>query len=129
MATTNNAITVTGGLTCSALSSPPIGVTGVSASLAYTDGDAASDTYVNVSATTTPGTALHTDLAADGFVFVFVPSDGQKVTIYSGTTLIGPIPPGFGVPIPVGSGVVLKGVVASGTQMVGVVALKTSANA
>lgn len=128
MATTNNAVRVTGGLECTALTNPVIGQTPLAATLAYTDGDKAEDSYVNVVATTTPATALHADVGADGFVCVFVPADGQKVTIYSGTTVIGPVPPGFQIPFPVASGTVLGGVVASGTQRVGVTVLKTSAN-
>jgi len=128
MAVNNNTVTVTAGLQCSALSSPAIGAASVSASMAYTDGDVAEDVYVSVIATTSPGTALHADLAANGFVAVYNPSSGQAVTLYMGTTILGPLPAGFSTVIPVSSGAIVKGVVASGTQTVGVTAIKTTAN-
>lgn len=129
MATTNNAVTVSAGLSCTALSSPPIGSTGVSASLAYTDGDPAIDQYISVVATGSPGTALHNDLAANGFVFVFNPATSTgAVTLFVGTTELGPLPVGFGVVVPVASGSIIKATVASTAITVGVTAIKTSAN-
>lgn len=129
MAVNNNTVTVTAGLQCTALTSPPIGASASSASLAFTDGDLAEDIYINVTATSSPGTALHADLAADGFVAVYNPSGGQAVTLYMGTTKLGPLPAGFATVLPVSSGAIVKGVVASGSQTVGVTAIKTTANA
>lgn len=136
MSVINNSVTVTAGLICSALTNPPIGSSAVTASIGFTEGDAAQDNYVSVTATSSPGTALHSDLAADGFVMVSVPlfkADGvtaaSTVTLYLGTTKLGPVPAGFAVVIPVSSGAIVKGVVASGTQTVGVTAIKTTANA
>ena len=132
MAVYNNAVSVTAGLQCSALSTPPIGSAATSASLAYTDGDMAEDIYTNISATSTPGTALHADLAADGFVFVSNPSTGVTVTLEvhngSSTVKLGPLPAGFSTVVPVSSGTQVRGYAAS-AQTVGVTAIKTSANA
>ena len=128
MAVHDNTVTVVAGLNCTALTSPPIGSNFVSATMAYTDGDPALDTYVSVTATTIPGTALHTDLGANGFVFVYNPSTNSgAVTLYVGTTELGPISPGFPAVIPVSSGAVVKAVSAT-TQSVGVTAIKTTPN-
>lgn len=126
-----NAVTVTAGLNCSALANPPIGATVVSASTGYNNGDLALDQYVAVSATTpTPATALHTALGGTGgFVCVYNPSSTLSVSLYVDTTLIGPLPPGFCVVLPVGAAAIIGGVVDSTAVTVGVSAIKTTANA
>ena len=127
MATTNNSVAVTAGLTCSALADPPIGTGSVTALIGYEDGDAASDTY-SIAATSAP-TTLFT-ATDDGFVFIRNPATNTyAVTVSVGSQALGPLPPGFGVVLPVSSGAIVKGVVASGTQTVGVTAIKTTANA
>jgi hypothetical protein len=130
MAVHNDTVIVSAGLQCTALSSPAIGTAAVVASMAYTDGDAAMDDYVSVSSTNPASpTALHTDLGADGFVFVSNPSGGVAVTLYINTEKLGPLPSGFSIVVPVSSGNVVKGTVASTAQTVGVTAIKTTANA
>jgi hypothetical protein len=130
MATNNNQVTVMAGLVNGLLTSPPIGTSLISGSEAFVDGALAADTYVNVTATGAPGTALHPDLTADYFgkVMVSVPSGGQKVTVWSGSTKIGTVQPGLAYVFPVDSGVILKGTVVSGTQMVGVTYMVSAAN-
>jgi hypothetical protein len=133
MALTNNAVTVNAGLICTVLTSPAIGSGGTNASIGYTDGDLAEDIYTNIIATSSPGTALHADLAADGFVAVYNPTTGQSVTLEAhngaSTVKLGTLPAGFGIVLPVSSGTQIKGYVTSGTQTVGVTAIKTTANA
>lgn len=128
MAVTNNAVTVTAGLNCTALSSPAIGASSLSASIGYTDGHVASDSYVSVTATGTPATALHTDLSAAGFIFVYNPHATLSVTLYVGTTLLGALPPGFACVVPLASGAVVGGVVASAAVLVGVTVIRTTTN-
>jgi hypothetical protein len=136
MATTNNAIVISGGLSCSALTSPAIGIRQGTVSLAYTDGDAAADSYVNVAVT---ATALHTafTLGASEYGFVAVANPGPlAVNVLVDATpdvAIGTIPPGTAAsPVvmvfPVATTVVLVATVASGTQLVGVSAIKAVAN-
>ncbi len=131
----NDAVTVTGGLTCTALTNPSIGTQSGSGSTGFTVGDLAEDLYVSVSATTTPATALHADLVANGFVSVSNPAsiggveNTITVTLYVGTTKLGPILPGMTVVIPVSTGQIIGGVVASTAVTVGVTAIKTTANA
>ena len=135
MAVNNNVVSVTAGLQCTALSSPAIGSASVSAQMGYTDGHLAEDVYVTVSDTSPPATALHTDLAADGFVFVANPAtiggttNAITVTLYVGTTILGPLPPGFACVVPVSTGQIVGGVVASTAVAVGVTAIRTTANA
>jgi len=134
MAVNNNTVTVTAGLICTALSAPPIGASATSASIGYTDGHLAEDIYVSVTATTTPATALHADLAADGFICVANPAsiggvvNTISVTLYVGTTKLGPLPPGFASVIPVSTGQVIGGVVTATAVTVGVTAIRTTAN-
>jgi len=104
----------------------------VQASIGYNNGEAALDCYVLVTGTeAATATALHTALAGTGgFVFVYNPSTTLTVSLYAdATTLIGPLPPGFGVVLPVGPATVIGGVVASTAVTVGVTAVKTTANA
>lgn len=124
MAINNNAVTISGGLACSTLNTPGIGVNTQSAALAYTDGDMAIDKYVNVA--TTP-TALNASLAGDGYVFVSNPGPAE-VSLLVGSTALGKLQAGVGVPIPCATGVIINATVASGTQNVGVTAIKVSAN-
>jgi hypothetical protein len=124
MATNNNAVTVTAGLTCSAVTTPAIGASVVQASIAYVDGETAADKIVSVST----ATALNDDLTDTGFIFIFNPATNTaSVTIASTATVIGPIPPGFGVVLPLASGTVIKGT-SDPTQSVGVTVVRTTAN-
>jgi hypothetical protein len=128
MAVTNNAVTVTAGLNCTALTSPPIGSGAITASIGYTDGHVAADSYVSVSATTTPATALHADLVADGYIFVYNPHATLSVTLYVGTSKIGTLQPGFSCVMPIASGSVIGGVVDSAAVLVGVSVIRVTAN-
>lgn len=127
MATTNNAVTVTAGLTCTALANPPIGAPSTAASIGYQDGDTATDTYsiaANASATT-----LFT-ASDDGFVYVYNPSgNSYAVTVTVGAQAMGPLPPGFACVFPVSSGVAVKVQSATADQYVGYTHISTAANA
>lgn len=136
MATTNNAVTVTAGLLCSALSVPPIGSGASSASLAFTDGDTASDTYVAVSSATALHAALTIGAGEYGLVQLSNPGPLAVTVLIDGSpdVTLGAIPPGttatpFTVVLPVGNSVVLLGTVASGSQNVGVTVIKADTNA
>jgi len=125
MAVTNNAVTVTAGLHCSALSLPAIGQSG-SGGLAYTDGHAASDVYVSVAV---GATALNSSLGGAGFIAISNPTSGVDVSLLVAAQPLGVLPPGFTVVLPVATGIIINATVASSTQMVGVSAVRTSANA
>lgn len=124
MATNNNAVTVIAGLSCSAVTTPAIGATSVSASMAYIDGETAQDKIVSVST----ATALNTDLGDSGFIFVYNPeANTASVSILVGVTAVGDIPPGFGIVLPLASGTVINAT-SSPTQSVGVTVIRTTAN-
>lgn len=128
MAVNNNAVQIVAGLSCNVLSQPPIGVT-ANGTIGFTDGDKAGDDYKSVVSTSagTP-TALHTDLGGAGFLLVINPTSGVDVTLYAGTTKLGVLPGGLCCVIPVASGVIIGGVVASTAQTVGVTIIKTTPN-
>lgn len=132
MALTNNAVTVSAGLTCSLLTTPQIGTSQVSFSTGFTDGHAASDTYVSVTQTAIPGTALFAALGGDGFVCITNPSTNTvKLDVYLDAApdlLIGSIPVGCACVFPVAAATVLTGV-CSTAQNIGVTVLRTTANA
>jgi len=131
MAATNNAVTISAGLSCSTLTAPAIGTSLNSLSLAYTDGHVASDNYVNVSATAIPGTALFTALGGDGFVMITNPATNTYACdIYldqATDLLIGSVPVGCSVVFPIAAATVLTGVVTA-AQNVGVTCIRTTAN-
>ena len=126
MATTNNAVSVTAGLTCTAISTPAIGTPAVSASIAYKDGETAQDTY-KLAETASATTLITGD--GDGFVMVTNPSTNlYNVTLSAGVQVLGPLPPGFGVVIPISSAVALKGQSGTADQYVGVTWVATEPN-
>jgi len=132
MAVTNNAVQISAGLVCTLLTDPPIGASG-SGYVGYDPDHAAIDTYVNVAVASTP---LHTPitLAADEYGLMRISNpNAVAVTILSGATQIGIIPPGSAaaptcVLIPVGSTIQINATVASSTATVGVTIIHTSKN-
>lgn len=126
MATTNNSVQVSAGLTCSLLSQPPIGQTS-SASFAFTDGDSATDTYI--SCATSTGTALNPDIAGNGYLLVNSPSTNTyNVTLKISSTVIGDLLPGGVALIPLNSGTIVTGVATTAAQNVGVTIIECDAN-
>ena len=128
MATTNNAVTLTAGMLLTA-QYPNVGAGVLSSYRAFTDGHYALDQFITVA---TSSTALNVSLGGDGFLLI---QNGgtQIVSLLVGATAMGTIPAGtasapFAVLIPVSSGVIINATVPSGTQQVGVSALRTVIN-
>jgi len=130
MATTSNAVQITASLTSSLLTNPPIGQSG-SMSLSFTDGDSASDTYVNV----TTATALNADIVGGGFALISNPAlisgvaNTVDVLLKISTTAIGTLKPGALALIPLDSGTVITGTASSGAVNIGVTVIECDPNA
>ena len=138
----NNAIQITAGLTCTALTSPAIGMGPSSLSLAYTAGDRALDYYVNVttldSSPTNPDD-LNTALGGAGWICIDNPAtiagvaNTKSVTLYCGAAttppVMGVLPPGARVVMPITSTLIYGATVSSGSVMVGVSIMISTANA
>lgn len=126
MAKTNNAVIASTGLTCSVLTDPAVGSSS-SGSVAFTDGDTATDTYVSVGTSPTP---LNADILGGGLLRVVNPlANGVSVSILCATTPMGPILPGTSVLLPLASGTVYNATVVSSTYNVGVTVVECDANA
>lgn len=134
-AVNNNTVLVSAGLSCTHLSAPPIGASPSTFSLAYEDGDPASDAYVLVG---TSETKLHNELTLAagewGFALISNPGPLPIVVTDAGLNTIGPVPPGTtsapcSVLLPVQNGFSFYASVATGTQLVGVTTIKAVTNA
>jgi len=126
MASTNNAVAVSATLANSVLTIPAIGTT-ASFQCAFTDGDTASDSYINCATVT--GTALNADILGNGYLLVSNPSANvYNVTLKISSTAIGDLLPGGVALIPINSGTIVTGVSATAAQNVGVTLLEIHAN-
>ena len=127
---TNNAVQISASLVCSLLSQPPIGMS-ASMNLAFTDGDTATDAYVNV----VTATALNADIGGDGYVLVTNPATVNGVAntvsllLKIGATEIGNVQPGGLALIPIKSGTVITGTASAGSVNVGVTVVECDPNA
>ena len=127
MATTNSAVTITAGLSTNALVTPQIGMQ-TSHAMSYTDGDSASDTYVNCATIT--GTAINADIVGGGYLLVSNPSaNTYGVTLKISSTVIGTLVPGGMALLPLDSGTVITGVSLTAAQNVGVTVIECDQNA
>ena len=127
MATTTSAVQITASLTCSLLSQPPIGMSAIH-NLSFTDGDAASDTYV--SCATGGGTALNADIGGGGFLLVVNPStNANNITLKVSATTLGTLVPGAFALLPLDSGTVYTGISDTAAQNAGVTVIECDQNA
>lgn len=127
----NNAVQIQTSLTSNLLASPPIGFP-ASASMAFTAGDTAIDSYVAV----TTATALNADIVGGGYLHVQNPAllpDGTANTatilLKISSTSIGTLQPGAPALIPLDSGTVITGTASAGTVSVGVTVIECDPNA
>lgn len=127
---TNNAVQVSAGLSCTALSSPAIGMS-ASGSFAFTDGDTATDTYVLIST----ATALNADIDGGGYLLVQNPATINGVAntatcqLKISSTVIGTIQPGGCALLPLDSGTIVTGTASAGSFSVGVSVVECDPNA
>ena len=127
MADYDNAVTVTAGLTCSALEFPPIGTQQMSASIGYDAGTPAKDEYVVVSLSAT--TLVQAAQNKEGMVFVYNPStNAHAVGLFIGTTAVGKLFPGFGAVMPLSDEAELKAISDTTAQTVGVTYIQVAKN-
>ena len=128
MADYDNAVTVTAGLTCSALEFPPIGTQQMSASIGYDAGTPAKDEYVVVSHSA-PTTLVQAAQSKEGMVFVYNPStNAYAVGLFIGTTAVGKLFPGFGAVMPLSDEAELKATSDTTAQTVGVTYIQVAKN-
>lgn len=99
--------------------------------MAFTAGDTATDSYVNVALTSTP---LNSDIGGAGFIFIQNPATNEGtananvVSVLCGSTAMGTIPPGISVVLPLASGTVYNATSSPATQAVGVTVIECDPN-
>ena len=120
----NNNVQTSCSLINNLLTTPPIG-SSTSFSLAFADGDTASDTYV---ALTTSPSPLNVNILGDGFILVSNPATNTTlVALFCAAQAMGNLVPGASVLLPLSSGVVYNAT-STPNQNVGVTVVECDPN-
>lgn len=98
MAVNNNVVQISAGLSCTLLTDPPIGANGSTFTIGFTDGAAASDTYVTVLSGQTGN--LNASPAGASYIKISNPSTSTGVTLKISSTTIGVLPAATSASVP-----------------------------